>query len=142
MDIFSDTWREIAARPSGPLAFRFYLQPLMAAILAVKDGLRDARTHRPPYLATLFTSRGQRKALVRDAWASIGRVFLLAMVVDLAYQLGVIHYVRPLQGLFVSVLLALVPYVLLRGPVDRFARRLRGTHPQGKTDAARSSGAR
>ena len=33
-DMFSRAWENLMARPSGPLAFRFIMQPTMAAILA------------------------------------------------------------------------------------------------------------
>ena len=49
-DSFSRIWQEIAARPGGPLAIRFYLQPLMATALAIRDGVADARLGKPPYL--------------------------------------------------------------------------------------------
>jgi hypothetical protein len=35
-------WHQLVERPSGPMAFRFILQPLMAAIVAVLHGRRDA----------------------------------------------------------------------------------------------------
>ena len=48
-DIFVRQWHDLLARPSGPFAFRFVLQPVMAAIAAIKAGLIDARTGRTPY---------------------------------------------------------------------------------------------
>ena len=41
-------WTDLVARPSGPESFRFYLQPIMATIAALKDGISDARTGRSP----------------------------------------------------------------------------------------------
>ena len=49
-EILTRFWDQLIAQPSGPLAFRFILQPVMATILAVLDGLKDARTGRSPYL--------------------------------------------------------------------------------------------
>src|SRR5215471_16676752 len=46
---FKRIWFQELARPSGPMKFRFVLQPLMAAIFAARDGLKDARTGRPPF---------------------------------------------------------------------------------------------
>jgi hypothetical protein len=117
-------WQEIAARPDGPMAFRFYLQPAMAMLLAVRDGLRDARAGKPAYLWSLFTAREaeEKRLLLRDAWRSVGKIFILACVLDIVYQIIVLKGLRPLETLFVAVVLALVPYVLLRGPVSRVAR--------------------
>ena len=40
-------------RASGPLSFRFILQPSMAAIAAIHDGVKDARAGRSPYFWTV-----------------------------------------------------------------------------------------
>ena len=45
------------ARPSQSLALRFLLQPTISTILAIRDGLRDARTGRPPYFWTVMSTR-------------------------------------------------------------------------------------
>ena len=126
MDEFlARVWHEIMARPDGPLAMRFYLQPLMATLFALRDGLRDARAGRPAYFWAVFTNPVQRPALLRDGWRSVGKIFLISLVLDVAYQILVLRGLRLMQGLLVAVVLALVPYVLLRGPVNRLARLLR-----------------
>ena len=119
-------WQEILARPDGPLAMRFYLQPLMASIFALRDGLRDARMQRPAYFWGLFTHPSQRIELLRSGWKSVGKIFVLAAVLDVIYQLIVLHGLRPLQTVVVASLLAIVPYVIVRGPVNRIAKIARG----------------
>ena len=47
-EILTRFWDQLIAQPSGPLSFRLILQPVMATILAILDGLKDARTGRPP----------------------------------------------------------------------------------------------
>ena len=37
-------WQNLLDRPSGPMTFRFFLQPIMASIAAWRDGVKDART--------------------------------------------------------------------------------------------------
>jgi hypothetical protein len=37
-EMLARLWEEIAARPTGPMAFRIDLQPAMAALLATRDG--------------------------------------------------------------------------------------------------------
>ena len=125
MDSVSQMWQEIVARPSGPLAMRFYLQPTMAAIFAIRDGLKDARNGKPAYFWTMFSHPERRGELIRDGWKSIGKIFILAAILDIVYQLLVLHAIHPLQTLFVATLLALVPYICLRGPVNRIAKRVR-----------------
>ena len=120
-------WQELLARPDGPMAFRFYLQPLMAIFFALRDGRRDARGQRPAYLWALAKERDhqRRRELLRDGWRSVGKIFLLALVLDLVYDLIVFKALRPVQSLLIATLLALLPYVLLRGPVNRIAQRMR-----------------
>jgi hypothetical protein len=45
---------------------------------------------------------------------------------DFIYQLIVLNWIYPFELLLIAVLLAVVPYLLLRGPVNRLVRRLRG----------------
>ena len=47
-------WRNLLDRPGGPMTFRFILQPIMATIAALYDGVEDARTGRSPYLWTIL----------------------------------------------------------------------------------------
>ena len=133
VDLLSQTWQEITARPDGPLAMRFYLQPLMATLLAVRDGVKDAREARPAYLWAVLSTPEHRRELLRSGWRSIGKVFLIALVLDVVYQLLVLRGLRPLEGLIVAVTLAIVPYALVRGPVNRLVRSARGgSAPKGK----------
>ena len=129
VDWVNQAWQEIAARPDGPLAMRFYLQPCMSTLFAIRDGLRDARMRRPAYFWALFTSTGHRKELLRDGWKSVGKVFVLAALLDVIYQLIVLHGIRPLETVVISTLLAIVPYVTFRGPVSRVAKVVRGGFP-------------
>jgi len=135
-DTFSRIWQEIVARPDGPLAGRFYLQPLMATALAIRDGVADARMGRPPYFWTLFTQRDQRAPLVRSWWHSAWKLFTIALVLDLAYQIIVLKGLRPLEGLLVAIALAFVPYLMVRGTVNRLVRRTVSSSPPQPPDHA------
>jgi len=48
------------------MRFRFILQPLMAAILSIRDGLSDARTGRSPFLSTVLRNPQERNARLRE----------------------------------------------------------------------------
>jgi hypothetical protein len=110
---------DMLARVSGPMKFRLVLQPVMASIFAIRSGLADARAGNPPYLWTLLSDPAQRVAMMKDGWKSVGKVFILAMVLDIVYQIIEQRFVYPGEVLIVSFVLAIVPYVILRGLVTR-----------------------
>jgi hypothetical protein len=110
------------ARLDGPLHFRFIVQPTMAAIFAVIDGVKDAKLGRPPYFWAMVSNPTQRSELIKLAWKRIGKIFILAVILDVIYQLKVTHWVYPGETLTVAILLAIVPYLVLRGPINRLVR--------------------
>src|SRR5271155_3115239 len=122
--LFARVVEQLIARVTGPMKFRLFLQPAMAIVFAVRGGLKDAREGRPPYFWGLFTDRGERESMLKNGWKSIGKVFILAIVLDVVYQLIEHRWtVYPGEAIFVAIILAIVPYVLLRGPINRMARR-------------------
>ena len=115
-------WTELVSRPSGPLAFRFVLQPVIAMVYAIRDGRRDAKNQRQAYFWALFTSSGHRRALIKSGWESIGKVAIVALIMDLIYQFIVLRGLRPLETVVIVTMLAIVPYIMLRGPVNRLSK--------------------
>ena len=116
-------WDQLIAQPSGPLAFRFILQPVMATFLATRDGLKDARTGRPPFARTVLSDPSQRGAYLREGLKRLSRVIAFALVMDVIYQVMVLHRFYLGEALVTVFVLAVLPYLLIRGPVDRIARR-------------------
>ena len=124
-ELIARGWEGLMARVGGPMTFRLIFQPAMAALLALRAGLKDAREGRPPYLWTVLTDPSQRAGLLHEGWKSIARVFVLAVVMDFIYEWIMGRPFYPLETLIVAIVLAVVPYLLLRGPVNRIARRRR-----------------
>jgi hypothetical protein len=120
-EMLARVWENLGGRIGGPLSFRLILQPTIAVILAIKAGLSDARAGKPPYLWTIATNADDRRELLRNGWKSVTKVFLMALVIDVVYQLIVARWVYPLESLIVAFVLACVPYLLVRGPVNRIA---------------------
>ena len=115
----------VGERFTGPMSFRLLFQPAMAIFFAARAGLHDAREGKPPYLFAVFTDHEARADLLREGWKSIARIFFLAVLMDVIYQLIVNRWVYLLEVLFIAIILAIVPYILVRGPINRIARRLR-----------------
>jgi len=123
---------DFIARFDGPLHFRLFVQPLMAILFAVRDGRRDARDGRGAYLWALLTDRAERRYLLESSWKGISKVLVLAFALDVVYQFVEWHGLKPLQALLTATVLALIPYALLRGPVNRLVRAVRS--PQRTPD--------
>jgi hypothetical protein len=121
-EIFTRLWNDLIGRIGGPMSFRLLLQPTMAMIFAIRDGLKDAREGRPAYFYSLFTDPENRRSRLREGFKAVSRVFTFAIVMDFIYQVIVLRWFYPLQALIVAIVLALLPYILLRGPVNRIAR--------------------
>ena len=124
-ELFTRMWNDLIGRIGGPMSFRLLLQPAMAMIFAIRDGLKDAREGRPAYFYSLFTEPEIRRSRLREAFKAVARVFTLAIIMDLIYQVIVLRWFYPMQALIVAFVLAFLPYILLRGPVNRIARFLK-----------------
>lgn len=122
-DLSNWIWNSLIGRVDGPLKFRLVLQPLVAIVLATRAGLKDAREGRPPYFWSLLTDAAHRWERLREGWRAVVRIFILAVVMDLVYQYLVLRWLYPVASLFVAFILAFLPYLLVRGPVNRIARR-------------------
>ena len=124
-EILSRIWADMAGRVGGPMSFRLVLQPAIATILAVRAGLSDARTGRPAYGWAVLTDPAHRRDLLREGWKAVAKVFVMAVLIDVVYQWMVIRWIHPFEALLVAFLLACVPYLLIRGPVNRLMRSRR-----------------
>jgi hypothetical protein len=123
--LFARVVEQLIARVTGPMKFRLFLQPAMAIFFAVRGGLKDAREGRPPYFWGLFTDRGERESMLKNGWKSVGKVFILAIVLDAVYQYIALRWFYPGEAVLVAIILAIIPYLLVRGPVNRITRRSR-----------------
>ena len=130
-DILMRVIENLVERVGGPLTLRLILQPVVAICFAIRDGRRDARTGQPPYFWAVFSNPDHRRELLRDGWKSVGKVFVLAMVLDVIYQIIVLRWVYPVETLMVAVILAIVPYLLVRGPLNRLLRGKPGEGGKG-----------
>jgi len=113
----------LLARLQGPMNFRFLLQPLLAAFFAFRDARRDIREGLPPFFWTLFTDPEHRRYMLVSGWKSVCKVLIVAIVLDLVFQYRALRVFHPAVALLAGLVLALVPYLLVRGPLSRLMRR-------------------
>lgn len=122
IEVFQRIWHDLVERPTEPMKFRFILQPLMAAIVAIRDGLKDVRTGRPPYSWAVLSKPRERILRLREGLNATARIILLGLAMDAIYQIIVLKRFYPVEALIIALLLAFVPYLLIRGPAARLAR--------------------
>ena len=118
-------WDDILNRPGGPMTFRFVLQPAMAVIAALRDGVHDVRLGRKPYFWALLHGVRDPQGRSGRLWEGIistARIIILGVVMDSIYQWVVFKTFYPVQAAVIAILLAFIPYLLLRGPFERIAR--------------------
>ena len=82
-------------------------------------------TGKPPYFWALIWDHTQRQAMLKDGWKSISRVFILALVLDVVYQIIVLRFVYPGEAVIVAFVLAIFHTLIVRGLVTRVARKKR-----------------
>jgi len=104
------------------MSFRLALQPMVAVFFAVQAGRRDGLAGRAAYFWDVLKSRSRGRDLLRDGWKDIVSVFVMAVLIDAVYQVLQHHWFYPGEAVVVAVVLAFVPYLLIRGPVGRVVR--------------------
>lgn len=129
VDAFERGWLNIIQRPSQSLALRFILQPLVSCTLAVRDGIRDARTGNSPYFWTIVAEPARRTARLHEGLNAAGKVFLIAIALDVIYQIIELKAFYPGEALVIALLLAFIPYLVVRGPVTRLVRLAQRPEP-------------
>jgi hypothetical protein len=135
-DTLTRLWTDLVGRLSGPMSFRFILQPTMGAIFAAIDGFRDARDGRPPYFWSIFTRPETRHDLLAEGWSRVLRIICLGVVMEVIYQLRVFRFIYPFELILVVLGLCFLPYLLLRGTFNRIAQLWNSpTRPSRPTQA-------
>jgi hypothetical protein len=105
------------------MRFRLVLQPAMSAFFAIRGDLADAKKDNPPYFWALLWDPAQRSYMLKDGWKHIGRIFILGLAIDVVYQIIELRFVYVGAAIIVAVVLAILPYLILRGLVTRVARK-------------------
>ena len=73
---------DMGLRLTGPKAMRLVLQPIVAILFGIKDGISDARAGEPPYIYDIIMVPADRKRELATGWAHIGKSLIFAVVLD------------------------------------------------------------
>lgn len=123
-EMFARSIEQLLGRASGPLHFRLLVMPTVVTFLAIRAHLRDVREGKSTKLWAFLTDPIERRRLFRSGLKDFGKVFIVACVLDAIYQFVVLRAFHPIEMLIVAVACAIVPYLLIRGPVTRIVRVL------------------
>jgi hypothetical protein len=118
-DSFAQFLEHLVARLTGPMHFRLILQPLVAIALGIRDGLKDARAGRPPFIMDLIVRPEGRKRQLKQALLAISKPLIIAIVLDAVAQYLMFGTIYPGAAVFVGVVVMAVPYSLARGLTNR-----------------------
>jgi hypothetical protein len=122
MEVHQRFWQDIFDRLHGPMTFRYYLQPAMAALAALPDGIKDAKLGHKSFFWTALWDPTQPAGRLRQGLVSTARVVLLGISMDAIYQYRVFDRFYPVEALVMAILLAVIPYFILRWIFERIAR--------------------
>jgi uncharacterized membrane protein YedE/YeeE len=114
-------WERVLARYTGPFHFRLIVQPIVAIVLGIRDGIRDARDGEPPYLLALFSDRNLRSEQLATLWRSLRIGLVVAIVLDAVVQYLIFRSVRVVGAIVFGTILMALPYSLARGFANRYA---------------------
>jgi hypothetical protein len=125
MYVFSEKFLDdLAARVTGPMSFRFIVQPLVAVFLGFRDGRMDAKAGTPPFIFDILFRPADRKRQLGSAFHRLLTPIIVATVLDAIAQYLIFKHVRPLPALLVGTFLMGLPYSLARGLTNRVVTAL------------------
>ena len=122
LEVHHRFWHNIFGRLEGPMTFRFYLQPAMAFLAALHDGIRDVRLGHKSFFWTKANDPAEQHGRLCEGLTSVARVILLGISMDVIYQFKVLDRFYPAEAVTMAILLAVIPYFIFRWIVERVAR--------------------
>jgi hypothetical protein len=111
-------YEDMLARLSGAGRLRFILQPTFAILLGIRHGLKDARAHMPPFLWAM-AFHPLRTVILRDALSGIRDLIAVAILLDMVFQMLILHRVHPAAALLLGPVLIGFPYSIARAVANR-----------------------
>jgi hypothetical protein len=118
---FQAIGRDLSGRGifGGSFQLRLILQPLLALLLGVRFGIRDAKAGKRAFFLTMVTDKKERwpslKQGLRDAIVPL----CIAFLTDGILQRMINGHIRPMAAVVVGALLVFLPFMIGRGASNR-----------------------
>jgi hypothetical protein len=110
---------------NGPGHLRFFIQPALAILLGIIDGIRDAKAGRPPYILGLIRNPGHEPHRFRELFERLTVPLVLAIALNVVFQLIIRGGYHPLPTIGYAVVFIAFPYCASRALSNRVATRRR-----------------
>ncbi len=121
-EAFARGWENLVGRWGGPMSFRLLVQPAVAILFAVRLASRTLDRTSHHFCGPRSPNPASLRKRSRQVWTDVGKVFIVAVILDSIYQVVVHAGIFTLELLITATVLALLPYVVSRGLVTRIAR--------------------
>jgi hypothetical protein len=115
-------WADVFGRLQGPMTLRFYLQPTLGFVAALKDGLKDVRFGHKAFFWTALWDPTQPRGRLREGLMATSQMALIGFAMDAIYQFKVFDRFYPVEMVLMVLLLAVIPYFVFRWLVEHVAR--------------------
>ncbi len=103
----------------GPGHLRFIIQPMVAMLLAARDGRADADAGASPYIVSIFQERAHPGTKLRELVQRLTLPLCLAFGIDLVLQAVIRGQVRPLYSVAFACVFVVLPYAVVRALTNR-----------------------
>lgn len=113
----------LEAMLTGPGRLRFVFQPIIAVILGIRDGRRDASERKPPYVISVLFSRELRRDALIAGLKTMILPLIVAIGLDLILQYIILRSVHLWRGVLAGAVLIALPYIAARGLTNRWITR-------------------
>jgi len=114
-------FEDLPRRLTGPGRFRFVLQPLVAILLGVRAGRRDAAARRPPFLLAVIAHPQHRRQVLVETARELANIVLVGILLDAVAQWLILGVSHPGAAVVVGPVLITLPYSVARALANRMA---------------------
>lgn len=114
---------KLAERITGPMNFRFIMQPMAAILMGIRDGKLDAKAGTPPFVLDLFMTPHHRERHIKSAFATLLKPIIISIILDSIAQYLIFKHIDAVGAIVVGTFIMGVPYALARGITNRILRK-------------------